>query len=61
MPAPWERDHSKAELLRRVDQVAGVRLVTIGDGSGRGVRLLESRAGGGSSVEVVNRPQRGPA
>jgi Domain of unknown function (DUF4432) len=56
MPALWGRDYSKADLLRRVgriDQVAGVRLVTLGDGLGRGVRLLEFRTGSGFSFDVV--------
>ena len=65
MPAPWGRDHSKADLRRRVgrlDQVAGIRLATIGDGSGRGVRLLESTAGSGSSFERLgDRPHPVPA
>lgn len=49
-------DLTRAELLRRVgrlDQVAGVRRVTLGDGVGRGVRVLEFRTGGGLAFEVV--------
>jgi hypothetical protein len=50
------RTLTRAELLRRVgrfDQVAGVRLVTLGDGAGRGVRVLEFRTGGGLAFEVI--------
>jgi hypothetical protein len=49
---PYRRD----ELLRRVgrlDQVAGVRLVTLGDGTERGVRVLEIRTGTGFAFDVV--------
>jgi hypothetical protein len=52
----WGTAYSRAELLRRVgrlDQVAGVRLVTLGDGLGRDVRLLEFRTGTGFSFDVV--------
>jgi hypothetical protein len=52
----WGTVWSRAELLRRVgrlDQVAGVRLVTLGDGLGRGVRLLEFRTGTGFTFDVV--------
>ena len=52
----WGTAWSRAELLRRVgrlDQVAGVRLVTLGDGLGRGVRLLEFRTGSGFAFDVV--------
>jgi hypothetical protein len=48
----WER----SELMRRVgrlDQVAGVRLVTLGDGVERGVRVLEFRTGTGFEFDVV--------
>jgi hypothetical protein len=47
---------SRAELLRRIgrlDQVAGVRLVQLADGSERGVRLLEFRSGSGFEFDVV--------
>jgi hypothetical protein len=37
----------------RLDQVAGVRLVTLGDGSERGVRVLEFRTGAGFAFEVL--------
>jgi len=56
MPELWGQTVSRVELLRRVgrlDQVAGVRLVTLGDGIGRGVRLLEFRTGTGFSFDVV--------
>lgn len=56
MTTLWGTTWSRAELLRRVgrlDQVAGVRLVTLGDGMGRGVRLLEFRTGTGFSFDVV--------
>jgi Domain of unknown function (DUF4432) len=48
--------YSRAELMRRVgslDQVAGVRLVTLGDGSERGVRVLELRSGSGFDFDVA--------
>ena len=56
MPELWGRSLSKDALLRRVgrlDQAAGVRLVTLGDGLGRGVRLLEFRTGSGFAFDVV--------
>jgi hypothetical protein len=49
-------DITSNELLRRVgrlDQVAGVRLVTLGDGNERGVRVLEFRTGSGFIFEVL--------
>jgi Domain of unknown function (DUF4432) len=52
----YGRDLPRSELLRRVgrlEQVAGVRLVTLGDGAERGVRVLEFRTGGGFSFDVV--------
>ena len=48
----WDR----ASLLRRVgrlEQVAGVRLMTIEDGIGRGVRVLQFRSGGGLAFDVL--------
>src|SRR5215211_1220739 len=51
----WNDDLSKRELLRRVggvEQVAGVRLVTLGDGIERGVRVLKFRTGTGFEVVV---------
>jgi uncharacterized protein DUF4432 len=47
---------SRRELSRRVgrlEQVAGVRLVTLGDGAERGVRVLEFRTGTGFEFDVV--------
>src|ERR671936_1287474 len=47
---------TRRELLRRVgrlEQVAGVRLVTLGDGAERGVRLLEFRTGTGFEFDVL--------
>lgn len=56
MPKLWGRQYSRSELLRRVgrlEQVAGVRLVTLGDGAERGVRVLEFRTGSGFSFDVM--------
>ena len=56
MTTLWGTAYPRAELMRRVgrlDQVAGVRLVTLGDGLGRGVRLLEFRTGTGFAFDVV--------
>ena len=56
MPHLWGRDLSRSDLLRRVgrlEQAAGVRLVTLGDGLGRGVRLIEFRTGTGFSFDVI--------
>ena len=56
MPELWGSRYSKRELLRRVgriEQVAGVRLVTLGDGMERGVRVLEFRTGSGFAFDVV--------
>ena len=47
---------TRRELMRRVgrlEQVAGVRLVTLGDGIERGVRVLEFRTGTGFSFDVL--------
>jgi hypothetical protein len=47
---------SRTELARRtgrLEQVAGVRLVTLGDGAGRGVRVLEFRTGSGYEFDVL--------
>lgn len=47
---------NRKDLMRRVgslDQVAGVRLVELSDGAGRGVRMLEFRSGGGLEFEVI--------
>jgi hypothetical protein len=56
MPELFGTRYSRAELLRRVgrlEQAAGVRLVTLGDGQGRGVRVLEFRTGSGFAFDVV--------
>ena len=39
--------------LSRLEQAAGVRLVTLGDGLGRGVRVLEFRTGSGFAFDVL--------
>ena len=47
---------SRQDLLRRVgnlEQVAGVRLITLGDGAERGVRALEFRTGTGFAFDVI--------
>jgi Domain of unknown function (DUF4432) len=41
------------QLAGRLDQVAGVRLITLGDGSERGVRILEFRTGSGFAFDVL--------
>jgi Domain of unknown function (DUF4432) len=56
MPRLWDVAYPRTELLRhvgRLEQVAGVRLVTLGDGSGRGIRVLEFRTGSGFAFEVL--------
>jgi uncharacterized protein DUF4432 len=56
MPRLWNRWYDRSDLLRRVgrlEQVAGVRLVTLGDGAERGVRVLEFRTGSGFTFDVV--------
>jgi len=56
MPTLWNEEISRRELLRRmggIEQVAGVRLITLGDGAERGVRVLEFRTGTGFAFEVV--------
>jgi hypothetical protein len=56
MPTLFGRHWSREELRRRVgrlDQVAGVRLVTLADGMGRGVRVLEFRTGAGLAFDVL--------
>ena len=52
----WGRRYGRRDLSRytgSLEQVAGVRLVTLGDGAGRGVRVLEFRTGSGFAFEVV--------
>jgi hypothetical protein len=56
MPELFGASYRRADLLRRVgrlEQVAGVRLVTLGDGQGRGVRVLEFRTGTGFAFDVL--------
>ena len=52
----WGNRYGRTDLLRRIgrlEQVAGVRLVTLGDGVERGVRVLEFRTGTGFAFDVV--------
>jgi hypothetical protein len=52
----WGDRFTRQELLRRIgclDQVAGVRLVTLGDGAERGVRVLEFRTGNGFAFDAL--------
>jgi hypothetical protein len=56
VPALFGSRIDRTQLLRRVgrlEQVAGVRLVTAGDGIERGVRLIEFRTGSGFAFDVV--------
>ncbi len=56
MPEFFGKSYGREELLRRVgglDQAAGVRLVILGDGPERGVRLLEFRTGTGFAFDVL--------
>jgi hypothetical protein len=56
MPSINGRATTRRDLMRRVgrlDQVAGVRLVTLGDGIERGVRVLEFRTGTGYAFDVL--------
>jgi uncharacterized protein DUF4432 len=56
MPELFGARWSRAELMRRLgrlEQAAGVRLVTLGDGLGRGVRVLEFRTGSGFAFDVL--------
>jgi uncharacterized protein DUF4432 len=56
MPELFGTRYTRAELLRRIgrlEQVAGIRLVTLGDGLERGVRVLEFRTGTGFAFDVV--------
>jgi len=51
----YNREWSKAELLRRVghmDQLAGIRLVEAGDGKARGSRMLDVWTGTGLRLQV---------
>ncbi len=56
MPTLWGEQFSRRELMRRIgglEQVAGVRLVTLSDGTERGVRVLEFRTGTGFVFDVL--------
>jgi len=56
MPTLWEKSLSRDDFQRRVgrlEQVAGVRLITLDDGVERGVRALEFRTGTGFIFEVL--------
>lgn len=56
MPALFGSRYDRAGLMRRIgrlEQVAGVRLVTASDGIERGVRLLEFRTGAGFTFDVI--------
>jgi Domain of unknown function (DUF4432) len=56
MPELFGTRFSRAGLMRhvgRLEQVAGVRLVTLGDGLGRGTRVLEFRTGTGFAFDVL--------
>src|SRR5262249_57286620 len=56
MPELFGTRYARAELHRRVGrlgQVAGVRLVTSGDGLARGGRVLEFRTGTGFAFDVL--------
>lgn len=56
MPTIHGQELTRRALARRVgrlEQVGGVRLVTLGDGSERGVRVLEFRTGTGYVFDVL--------
>lgn len=56
MPELFGKALSRAELFRRVgrlEQIAGVRLASLGDGLARGVRVLEFRTGSGFAFDVL--------
>jgi Domain of unknown function (DUF4432) len=56
MPELFGRSIEVPELFKRIgrfEQVAGVRLVTFGDGAERGVRVLEFHTGTGFRFEVI--------
>ena len=56
MPNLHGRELSRRELARRMsrlDATAGVRLVHLGDGAERGVRVLEFRTGSGLDFDVL--------
>ncbi|HET8524584.1 MAG TPA: aldose 1-epimerase family protein [Thermomicrobiales bacterium] len=56
MPELWGTPIPRRELMRRIgglEQLAGVRLVTLSDGAERGVRVLEFRTGTGFAFDVL--------
>lgn len=56
VPRLYGEPISRSALARRtgrLEQVAGVRLVTLGDGVGRGIRVLEFRTGSGYEFDVL--------
>ena len=56
MPDLFGRSHSREDLERRsgtFSQFAGVRLMTLGDGLERGIRMLEFRSGTGLRFTVL--------
>ena len=56
MPELFGTNYSRSDLQRRIgrlDQVAGIRLMTLGDAGARGVRVLEFRTGSGFSFDVL--------
>jgi len=56
MPQLFGQPYRRDDLLRRVgclEQVAGIRLVTLGDGAERGVRVLEFETGTGFCFDVL--------
>jgi hypothetical protein len=56
MPTLWGTRFTRNELMQRIgrlEQVAGVRLVTRDDGMERGVRILEFRTGSGFSFDIL--------
>src|SRR5215469_12833693 len=56
MPELFRASYRRADLLRRIGrlgQIAEVRLVTLGDGLARGVRVLEFRTGSGFAFDVL--------
>ncbi|HEU5430232.1 MAG TPA: aldose 1-epimerase family protein [Thermomicrobiales bacterium] len=56
MTTLWGRDYGRRDLLNhvgRLQQIAGVRLLTLDDGVERGVRVLEFRTGTGFCFDVL--------
>jgi len=56
----FDREFTRSDLLQRVgdiSQIAGVRQVTLEDGSEKGVQMIEARTGTGFRFNVL--PSRG--